>query len=218
MDSIKKSAGALEARLGGLIEGKALFGENREAGTPAPENERKGGLGLLKHCGLCEKSFGVTTKARTCHTCSSDFCTECVVTTCSRCQEASATANQQANSDFELLWKQTQVRLAEIPKLQEEVKQLQEAVEEAKERAEKEASRAAASESELSQLRADLADAHAALEAEKAEAEASKASFESEMTEYKSKADEDRQALQGKLSELTEQLLNSMIEPVRREG
>ena len=38
------------------------------------------------------------------------------------------------------------------------------------------------------------------------------------MKELKAQAEEEQQALQGKLSQLTEQLLNSMIEPVKREG
>ena len=39
-----------------------------------------------------------------------------------------------------------------------------------------------------------------------------------EIAELKAKSEEEQQALQGKLSQLTEQLLNSMIEPIKREA
>ena len=67
---------------------------------------------------------------------------------CTRCHGNSATASKQASDDFELLWKQTQGRLAEIPQLQEEVKALKESLEQATYRAEAEANRAALAESE----------------------------------------------------------------------
>ena len=50
----------------------------------------------------------------------------------------------------------------------------------------------------------------------RAEAEAARTAAEQELAEAKSAAEEEQQALQGKLSQLTEQLLNSMIEPVKR--
>lgn len=52
----------------------------------------------------------------------------------------------------------------------------------------------------------------------RAEAEQQKAAYEQELAEQRARADEERTNLQGKLSELSEQLLTSMIEPVKREG
>lgn len=52
----------------------------------------------------------------------------------------------------------------------------------------------------------------------RAEAEQSRQAFEQELADCSARSEEAQKALQGKLSELSEQLLTSMIEPVKREG